>query len=309
MSARRRRRPSAREQLITEAVRHLSRTQQGRRLLVVAAVLALLALAWWWLWENHLRPRHPVGPTVRVATWNIRQFSDRPAVDVRAIAEIIRSSNFDVVAIQEVKKQGEAVDRLLNELGSPWRATALSPTTGNYERFVFLYHGDHVQPVGPAHFIAGPSVAVFDRMPFQGTFRAGNFDFTLISVHLSFTDTKRRRAEAEALAQYAEDLAESTGERDVIVLGDFNEQGRGNLHFFESLGWQSLNREPSNLSSTETYDTLLVQPAHTQEWSGEAGAVEFDETRYNNQDDPAADAVSDHRPVYADFVTNLPDDD
>jgi len=47
----------------------------------------LLAFAGWWLWENELRPRHPVGPTVRIATWNLGSFPSPPRVDLRAIAD------------------------------------------------------------------------------------------------------------------------------------------------------------------------------------------------------------------------------
>ena len=50
----------------------------------------------------------------------------------------------------------------------------------------------------------------------------------------------------------------SGSEKDIIVLGDFNEQG--SLHYFEEIGWESLNQQPTNLSSTETYDTLLIDP-------------------------------------------------
>src|SRR3712207_5321870 len=90
---------------IGAVVDELARTRQGRRSLAALAVVAVLLLvAWqgWVFWKSHSRPRHPVGPAVRVATWNLRQFSERRNVDVRAIAEVIRASNFDVLAVQEV---------------------------------------------------------------------------------------------------------------------------------------------------------------------------------------------------------------
>lgn len=309
MAARRRRRRSAEQRLAEQVAQRLLRSPQGRGVLVVLLLLGALVYGGWWAWENYLRPRHPVGPTVRLATWNLRHFSDRPSTDLRAIAKIITSSNFDLVAIQEVKKDGIGVDRLLNVLGSPWRATSLSPMTGNSERFVFIYNGDHLQEIESARFINSPDNRVFDRIPYQAAFRAGQFDFTVITVHLSYTDTARRRREAEALARFAHDLAAVSSEKDVIVLGDFNEQGRGNIEFFEDNGWQSLNDDATNLSSSETYDVLLINPDRTGEWSGAAGAVRFDETLYGNNDATASEWVSDHRPAYADFVTNLPDDD
>jgi hypothetical protein len=188
MYGRRRRRSSdpgtAVGDAVGDAVGEMSRTQGGRRVLVLLAVVLLLVLASHRVWDRYLRPRHPVGPAVRVATWNLRQFSERREVDLGAVAEVIRASSFDVVAIQEVKRDGRQVDALLNVLGSPWRATSLSGVTGNHERFVFLYDGDHVQEVagaGGAHFVASPRAAVFARTPYQATFRAGQFDFTLVT--------------------------------------------------------------------------------------------------------------------------------
>src|SRR5437764_8966484 len=197
-----RRRQSFETRLAEQTARQLMRSPQGRAvLLIVASVIAIL----WcgrWMWDRFIRTRHPVGPTVRLATWNLRQFSDRPNIDLRGIASIIRDSHFDLVAIQEVKQDGEEVDHLLNVLGTPWRG-AISPMTGNHERFAFIYDGDHVTEIGRAHFIDDTDAKLFDRVPFQQTFRAGNFDFTLVTVHLSYGDTQRRRREAEELSRYA----------------------------------------------------------------------------------------------------------
>jgi endonuclease/exonuclease/phosphatase family metal-dependent hydrolase len=311
----RRRRTAANDPTVAigAVVGELSRTRQGRRLLAVLAAVVVVALVAWQVrlfWQNHLRPRHPVGPAVRVATWNLRQFSERRNVDVRAIAEVIRASHFDVVAVQEVKRNGEQVDALLNELGTPWRATSMSATTGNYERFVFLYEGDHVQEIGRARFVNSPQAAVFARLPYQASFRAGAFDFTLVTVHLSFDDRARRRREVDALVQVAQDVAAASSEKDVIVLGDFNAENPQALRPFADAGWASLNHDPTNRGSSEVYDTLIIDPAPTREWNGAAGAVSFDDILPQNQNDRTArEHVSDHRPAWADFVTNLPDDD
>jgi hypothetical protein len=271
-------------------------------------ILALLGSGAWWAAQNRPAPWHPAGSTVRIATWNLRQFSDRPNIDLRTIADVIVSNHFDIVAIQEVKKRGQEVDRLLNVLGPPWRATRFSDLTGNFERFVFIYNGDHVQEIGSAHFIASADAIVFDRTPFQASFRAGNFDFVLITVHLSYSNVERRRKEAQALAHFVSQVP-NWQEKDYIILGDFNEQKAGNLHYFDEIGWKSLNHNSTNLGGTQTYDTLLIDPKYTKEWNGTSGAVDFDETIFHNDDKRALDTVSDHRPAYADFVTSDPDDD
>src|SRR5881227_2827434 len=104
----RRPRLTAEEQLADQIASTLLSTRQGRQFLLVAVIVAAIGFGGYWLWQNYLRPRHPVGPTVRLATWNLRQFSEsRKHVDLQRIAAIIRDNRFDLVAIQEVKKDGE----------------------------------------------------------------------------------------------------------------------------------------------------------------------------------------------------------
>jgi len=247
--------------------------------------------------------------SVRVASWNIRQFTDRPDLDLPTIARIIRDSGIDLLAIQEVKKDGRAVDRLLQTLGSPWRASEISPMTGNSERFAFIYRGDRVQQLAPAVSADLSDPAIFDRLPYTARFRANHFDFELITVHLSYTDTSRRRLEAQTLARYAAELSQRQAEKDILILGDFNEQrARPNFDLFTAAGWAASIKTGTNLSSRETFDNILYNPLYTREWSA-AGVVNFDELYFGNQDKPASAAVSDHRPVFVDFIADQPDDD
>lgn len=91
MIRRRRRLSQTPEQQIGAAVADLSRTAGGRRVLLVLVVLAAVLLASHWLWDRYLRPRHPAGPAVRVATWNLRQFSvrrDRAEVSARLLVDL-----------------------------------------------------------------------------------------------------------------------------------------------------------------------------------------------------------------------------
>lgn len=281
----------------------------------LAALLVVALLAAVLLWRLAPRGRNAIQPatapaanSVRIATWNLRKFSERASPDIVAIARILRESRFDLVAIQEVQQQGQAAQRLRRQLNEPWRLL-VSERAGNNERYAFLYRADLIEPTSEPHLLTSTELAVFQRAPFRGDFRAGQFDFTLITVHLAYTDTARRRAEAEALARYVAALTAGQTEKDIIVLGDFNEQGRGNLHYFETRGWHKLNRLPTNLGSKEVYDNILIEPRFTREWLGSCGVVPFDETLFANDDRRASDEVSDHRPVWADFALSGPDDD
>src|SRR3954453_19774621 len=101
MAARRRQTPgslivglSQREQkLIFSTVGSMLATRDGRRALLIIAIAALLCIGGYYLWYYELRPRHPVGPTVRIATWNLRQFSEsRGSLGLRTIASISTAS-------------------------------------------------------------------------------------------------------------------------------------------------------------------------------------------------------------------------
>src|SRR5947209_718593 len=149
--------------IIADELVALSQTRQGRRVLLVLAILAALAWGGWLIYQQYHHRHLVTGPTVRLATWNLHEFAPRPQIDLRRIAEIIQSNHFDLLAVQELRGTGEEVDALLNVLGPPWRATRYSPTTGNHERFAFLYNADHIEEVGPAQSVALPGASIFAR--------------------------------------------------------------------------------------------------------------------------------------------------
>ncbi len=276
---------------------------------VVVVIVVMATIAGFILWQRSQRWPMATGPSVRVATWNLKKFSERARPDLVTIAKIIQQENFDLVAIQEVQQQGQAVQRLRRQLGEPWRHVVSDPA-GDGERFAFIYKANVMEPVDEPRLLDAPGAEVFARRPWIGAFKAGQFDFALVTVHLSWGDVDRRRSEAQALAQIVQQMARTGPERDIIVLGDFNEQkGKENLTCFASAGWIALNTRPTNLSSREVYDNLLINRDHTREWSGRVGVVPFDETMFDNDDPRAGDDVSDHRPVWADFATTGADDD
>lgn len=280
---------------------------------VLSLLLAAILSIGWYLESRRTEAPAPSVPvatapeTIRIGTWNLYQFSDRRHADLRMIAGIIVEAKLDLLAIQEVKREGEQVDRLLNVLGPPWRGT-ISPMTGNYERYAFIYRGDRLEMLEKARLIEDPD-QIFSRVPATASFRSGAFDFILVTVHLFYSDADRRHAETRALATYAARRVAEGKEKDLIVLGDFNEMGRGNLHYFDAVGWSRLIDKPTNLGSTRIYDNILIDPRHTGEYTGRSDVIFFDEIHYGNVDATARKQVSDHRPAWAEFSTVGPDDD
>jgi endonuclease/exonuclease/phosphatase family metal-dependent hydrolase len=87
---------------------------------------------------------------VRIATWNIREF-DSPSYGYRMqeaiayIAEIL--SHFDLIALQEIRRDLDALEDVKRLLGPSWDYIATDVTeggAGNRERMAFLFNRDRV---------------------------------------------------------------------------------------------------------------------------------------------------------------------
>jgi hypothetical protein len=65
----------------------------------------------------------------------------------------------------------------------------------------------------------------------------------------------------------------------------------------------------TNLGDTEDFDHIIINQGFTREFDGKAEVFKFDEVLFGNDDAKAKKVVSDHRPVSAEFRTDLPDDD
>jgi len=215
-----------------------------------------------------------------LGTWNIRSFSDyhdawgenngSPKRNLRAmvyIAEIIR--HFDVIAIQEVKRNTSAMRYLLNELlGSDWGLLMSDVTAGdkgNTERLSFVYDRRRVQPSGLAGEIVlppaveGDPVEQFDRTPYMVGFQAANTYFSMLTAHIRYGDEDTDRlGELTSIANYAakelHGRAKTTSEgNNLIVLGDFNIDSRGENPLFKAFTSTGLVVPSALLNIRTTY--------------------------------------------------------
>jgi hypothetical protein len=109
-------------------------------------------------------PRRDIAGSLLLASWNICEF-DSPAYGLRTdeplfyIAELI--DHFDLVAIQEVRDDLAALERLMYLLGWWWKDIITDVTEGvpgNRERMAFLYDSRKVRFGGwPARWSSLPS--------------------------------------------------------------------------------------------------------------------------------------------------------
>jgi len=180
-----------------------------------------------------------------VATWNLRAFANltpswqakasaSPKRDWRAVALIAAViGQFDVVAVQEVRRDTTALAFLLDQLGPDWRVITSDVTegdAGNEERLTFLYDTRRVQPSGLVGEIVlplavGDPAQQFARTPYAAGFVRGGVGFILTTVHITWGDkSPDRLPELTAFAQWMRAWAERKGDwnQNLFVLGDFN---------------------------------------------------------------------------------------
>lgn len=180
-----------------------------------------------------------------IGTWNLRAFGDltekwqagprdTPKRDLHAlacIAEVV--SRFDVVAVQESRRNTRALRALLDRLGPGWRVIASDVTEGgpgNGERLAFVYDSRRVQPSGLVGEIVLPAAATgpvqqFARTPYVAGFSRGSVEFILATVHVLWgSNPAERLPEVTAFARWMRDWAERPADwnQNLLVLGDFN---------------------------------------------------------------------------------------
>ena len=253
----------------------------------------------------------------RLAAWNIRIFSDgnRNDEELHHIATVLR--NYDFIAIVELRDEVvlTRTEAILQGRGRDYDYV-MSPPVGAKvkERYAFLFDPQIVRVVEDGEVFPDPN-DVFLREPYFATFKAGEFDFTAIAVHVIWGDSVNdRRREVQELANVYEAVqAADDAEQDVILLGDFNRNPDDQSAYGPLLSIPSMEHlfqlpQKSHIKDTSLYDNIFFQTHHVIEYTGESGIEHFDEIHFGNDDAAASLAVSDHRPVWGIFRIDSDDD-
>ena len=260
---------------------------------------------------------------LRLAAWNIRILSDRSRNDdeLRKIAQTL--IDYDFIAISELRDEKvlKRVQKILSESGAEYGYLISDPIgwqgSPHRERYAFLYYKGLVSVVKDGEFYpdAADGTDNFVRDPYWATFRAGEFDFSVIAVHVVWGDTVRpRKAEVRALADVYRYVQEANGsEDDVLLVGDFNRNPTDTESYSRIMAIPSMTRlfqfpQKSHIKDSSLYDNIFFQKDHVKEYLDRSGIDRFDETDFGNDDKAANLAVSDHRPVWAVFSITQDDD-
>ncbi len=274
-----------------------------------------------------------------IATWNIRAFGDiypswlpnpgSPKRNYRGlaiIAEIIR--RFDIIAIQEVKRELFGLRSLMEWLGDDWGVIFTDVTAGdpgNSERLAFVFDrrravpaglaGEIVLPTGPA----GDVTVQFARTPYLVSFKCEQEHFILLTAHIKYGSVPEDRiGEIRSLANFlASEIrdrakASSSEETNLIVLGDFNIDKRGDNPLFQAFRSTGLfvpdqleNVRSALGSEPKYYDQIAWFMGDLHMNFTNAGSVDFSGAVFQEISQVSMTyRVSDHLPLWVEFSTD-----
>jgi len=287
---------------------------------VLILVLILIFTAGCGIAENDTRSSGEAKKDhITVASFNIQIFgqtkiSNPEIMDI--ISKIIK--RYDVVAIQEVRsKEQNVIPTLLSYVNGAntsydYIISKRLGRTASKEQYAFVYNTKTVDLIPESSYVVYDPDDVFEREPFVAFFRSGNFDFKVVNNHIDPDDVS---AEFSQLAVVINDIYDSSSEKDIIVLGDMNADGsyfdEDNLAAIFPLWIQLIgNDEDTTVAASDnTYDRMMTRDTTANvEYTGESGVFRWD-AEYGITDSNFIKKVSDHYPVYAEFRTDLPDDD
>jgi len=175
--------------------------------------------------------------TISIATFNISWLGDgiddeipRTDADYQRIANIISNLNPDIMGLQEIENDA-AINKLLNYL--PGYEFYIGKNGGNQNPCIIYKKGIEVSEQGEyTPLIVEPYKT---RPGLIAKVRKGNFDFIMLVVHLKSTSRydstaeleqysrELRKQQAELVNYWSDSVLSLKTEKDIIILGDFND--------------------------------------------------------------------------------------
>lgn len=293
-----------------------------QRLFVYACVCVVL------LWSGCARQSAIENrDNIVVGTFNIAWLGDgtndrvdRTDEDYKRIAEVIRETGVDIMGLQEVEN-AEAVDRVLQYLPGYERIVG---TKGRQQNVAAIYRSDIevrlVEEYAPIAITEGRN-----RPGLILQCKAGNFDWLMMVVHLKSTSRydstdemreesyRTRRLQARRLHDWAETVVGETEEKDIIVVGDFNDTPTrkknptlNTLLADDVLTFLTTDLQSCKKASWKVIDHIVVSKSASNRY---VDGTAMNWNMYQQYDKDDAEKVSDHCPIIAQFETVSPDND
>jgi deoxyribonuclease-1-like protein len=286
---------------------------------MVITILATVAYAYISMEQDQVEETE----TAKIAAFNIQIFGQAKSQkeDVMSVlTKIVRE--FDIVLIQEVRDASEQTIpnfvEEINQLEGPQysfvRSERLGRTTSK-DAYAYLYNTQTVQFIQGSDFVFNDVADVFEREPYIASFKIGNFDFVLIGIHTKPDDAYNEIGNLTLVVSSIQ--ASKPEEKDIIVMGDFNADGS---YFDESATsnpfkasqyhWLITDNMDTMVKTDYTYDRIVIlDTTLSHEYGAGAAQVFYFDQLYGLNNQTFVGEVSDHYPVFAQYQTNLVDDD
>ncbi len=260
---------------------------------------------------------------VRIGAFNIQVFgkAKREKVEVMEVLTKI-TLEFDILFIQEIRDvSGETAPyflQLINEAGNPSyeyiRSDRLGRTSSK-EAYAYFFNNETVDFIEGSDYIFNDTNDFFEREPYIASFRSGEFDFTLVGIHVRPYDAYNEIGNLSLVVQSI--LENHPNEKDIIVLGDLNADGsyyheEDTTNPFKATDflWVITNEIDTMVKTPWTYDRMVIlNTTYRHEFIDDSAGVFYFDVEYGITDIDFIEKVSDHYPIYADFWTDLVDDD
>src|SRR6476620_6529677 len=190
------------------------------------------------------------GKCIQIASYNIELLGnkrapfdgeprpDRTDEQLDQLAKrIVDTLDLEIVVFEEINTKSDQWARLKSRLAAHGYKF-LEGTTSDRNQFVVLaWDADEVALIdNSAHELDVRNSFEFDdgcklpglRKPLVARFKAGEFDFWVIGVHLKSQvgekscNDRVRTEQCKDIVKAVDDLVAKSGERDVVIVGDFN---------------------------------------------------------------------------------------
>ncbi len=261
--------------------------------------------------------------TIKIAAFNIQVFgrSKRQKEDVMdVLTSIVRE--FDLILIQEIRDSSEeTIPIFLQEInnvdGKKYqyiRSERLGRSTSK-EAYAYLYNTETIELIDESDYVYDDVYDVFEREPYIASFVSGNFDFTIIGIHIKPDEAYSEMGNLTNVVNFI--LSENPNELDTIIMGDFNADG---TYFDETdltnplkssdFHWAITNDMDTMTKTDYSYDRIvLLNATYNHEYVEDSASVFKFDIEYDIMNQTLVWEVSDHYPIYAEFKTDLIDDD
>lgn len=253
--------------------------------------------------------------TLLIATFNIQTFGEKKIGDpvlAQQIAAIIRQ--FDVVAIQEIREKNQTLMQQLLQYVNAQGARydyLLGPRLGrtvSKEQYAYVYDTTKVNGSPNASYTIQDDADLLHREPLVARFVTRvpqgyrPFSFSIVNIH---TDPDEVKDELPVMHQVLKNVREfewlSAQEDDVLLMGDLNAAPRqfGELGRMPGIYWV-IDGQSTMSKGSNTNDNIIFDRGLTNEFTGRAGVL--DVSAFFNISRESAQNISDHMPVWAEFV-------